>query len=156
MTASRDIERVPMPRRLLLLLALLPGTAPALDFFLIREPVYALVGTELFTGEGRARVDRSGVLAVRSTLDPMLHCVGRFAFTSRSAGEAELHCSDGVAARLAFESLGLTSGHGRGTTPRGPASFTFGLSPEKAAPWLDIPPGKRMVKSATGVRLEDF
>lgn len=127
--------------------------APAFELFVAKEPVYAVVDGELFTGEARARLDRSGKLAVRSTRDPSRHCEGQFRFTASDRGEAALQCSDGSDFRLLFQAMGLASGHGEGPTPHGTVRFTFGLSPEKATPHLGLPAGARLVKAEGGVRL---
>jgi hypothetical protein len=139
----------------LALAALRPGVALAFDFFVAHEPVYALVGEELFVGEARARIDRSGKLAVRSTLEGSMHCEGTFRFTHSDAGEVSLQCSDGTKVELNFDAIGIASGHGRGLTPRGPVRFAFGLSPEKASPYLELPKGKRLVRTAAGLRIQE-
>jgi hypothetical protein len=65
-----------------------------------------------------------------------------------------MHCDDGAEAKLPFTTLSTFSGHGRGSTPAGPASFTFGLEPEEAAKHLELPPGKRLVRRGERLRLE--
>ncbi|MEN9704662.1 MAG: hypothetical protein RLZZ393_541 [Pseudomonadota bacterium] len=131
-----------------------PAKTQAFDLFIAREPVYAVVDGELFVGEARARIDRSGTLAIRSTLDPQLRCTGHFHFLNGAGGEARLRCSDGNEARLEFEALGIASGHGSGETPRGRVHFAFGLSPGKAAAWLALPAGTSLVKTPDGLRLQ--
>jgi hypothetical protein len=91
---------------------------------------------------------------LRSVLDPKGKCFGSFRFTDAKTGVADMHCNDGSAARLSFSALSSFSGYGSGSTPNGPASFTFGLRPEVAALHLILPPGKKLVEGSDGLRLE--
>jgi hypothetical protein len=136
-------------------LFLVSRPALAFELFVAHEPVYAFVDGELFEGEAHARLNRSGKLAVQSTRNPLLRCEGTFHFTHATSGEASLQCSDGLNLQLGFEALGIASGHGHSLTTRGPLSFTFGLSPEKALPYLHLPAGKLLRKTSEGVRLSD-
>jgi hypothetical protein len=49
----------------------------------------------------------------------------------------------------------MFSGYGYGRTSRGPASFTFGLTPEQAAKYLTFPKGKQIIKREKGPVLEN-
>lgn len=51
--------------------------------------------------------------------------------TELKTGLADMKCDDGAEARLSFNALSAFSGYGVGSTPKGPASFTFGLNPKK-------------------------
>ena len=97
---------------------------------------------------------RHGTIELRSVRDDRDKCAGRFRFTGLKIGVADLHCDDGAEATLTFNALGLFSGYGAGSTRRGPASFTFGLSPEEAAGHLTLPPGRKLVRVAEGLKLE--
>lgn len=150
------MRSLPAAAFLVLLSGLVPGTAAAFNLFSIREPVYAMVGDVLLAGEAIGHWDRAGTLAVHSTLDDSLRCTGKFHFTGLKGGVARIHCTDGSDVDLEFEGLGPLSGFGRGPTPRGTVRFTFGLSPEEAAPYLSLPPGKRIALTPQGVTLLDL
>jgi hypothetical protein len=155
---------VRFPVRLKLLAFLLTGVALLTStqsdaagsrLFSVRQPVYAVVSGVLFAGEAVGYWGRKGTVAVQSTLDDTQHCSGSFRFTGSRVGVATIDCSDGSNLEFAFDALGTFSGWGQGATPLGPARFTFGLSPEKATPYLDLPKGKRIVVSTQGPKLQD-
>lgn len=139
----------------LVLCLLTPGTVAAFSLFTVREPVYAMVGDVLLAGEAIGHWDRTGTLAIHSTLDESLRCTGRFHFTGLKKGVAHIACTDGSDLELDFDALGPLSGWGQGPTPRGLVRFTFGLSPEAATPYLDLPKGKHIVLTAQGPELQD-
>lgn len=117
-------------------------------------PVIAILQNELFLGEAVAYLDRTGTIDVRAALAPESKCHGTFRYTAPNAGLADMRCDDGAAAKLSFNALTTFSGYGYGSTPVGPASFTFGLDAEKAASYLRLPEGKRLVRRSEGLRLE--
>jgi hypothetical protein len=125
-----------------------------IGLFSVTLPVIAILHDELFVGEAVGQIDRTGTIGLRSVLDPNKKCVGSFRYTGLKTGLADMRCDDGVEANLSFNALSAFSGYGYGSTLRGPASFTFGLSPEEAVPHLTIPQGKKLVESAEGLRLE--
>jgi hypothetical protein len=122
--------------------------------FTVTLPVIAILNDNLYTGEAVAHIDRTGAIALRSAANPKDRCVGSFRFTSLKTGLADMRCDDGAEAQLSFNALSAFSGYGYGSTPRGPASFTFGLSPEEAAVRLTVPQGKKLVQKTDGLRLE--
>ena len=124
--------------------------------FSVTLPVIAILHEELFVGEAVGYIDRTGVIDLRSALDPKDKCVGIFRYTGLKTGLAEMRCDDGVEARLSFNALSAFSGYGHGSTLRGPASFTFGLTPEEAALHLAVPQGKKLIERAEGLRLESI
>jgi hypothetical protein len=117
-------------------------------------PVIAILHDDLFVGEAVGYLDRSGTIDLRSVLDPKTKCVGSFRYTGLKTGVADMQCDDGAEARLSFNALSAFSGYGFGSTPRGPASFTFGLDPDEAASHLALPQGKRLIERIGGLRLE--
>jgi hypothetical protein len=125
-------------------------------FFSVRVPVVAILHDELFVGEAVGYVDRTGTIEVKSVVDSADRCVGTFRYTGSDTGVVQLRCHDGSEARLSFEGLGAFSGYGQGNTRRGPASFTFGLDPAEAASHLKVPPDKKLVEGAEGLRLESI
>ena len=125
-----------------------------MGLFTVTLPVIAILNGNLYMGDAVAHIDRTGTIALRSAVDPKDRCVGSFRFTSLKTGLADMRCDDGVEAQLSFNALSVFSGYGYGSTLRGPASFTFGLSPEEAAVHLTVPEGKKLVQRTEGLRLE--
>ncbi len=125
-----------------------------MGLFSVSLPVIAILNDDLFVGEAVGYLDRTGIIELHSVRDDRDKCAGRFRFTGLRIGVADLHCDDGAEATLTFNALGLFSGYGVGNTRRGPASFTFGLSPEEAVGHLTLPPGRKLVRAAGGLSLE--
>jgi hypothetical protein len=101
-------------------------------------------------------VARRATRAVRRSLAAR-HIVGMLAkavcaLTNTPAGAAIANRS--AAARLMFNSLSAFRGDDYGSTPKGPASFTFGLKPQEAMSYLKISPGRKLVETTDGLRLE--
>jgi hypothetical protein len=120
----------------------------------VKLPVIAILHGDLFVGDAIADLNRKGTIDLRSVLDANYKCFGSFRFTDAKTGVADMQCNDGTNARLSFSALSSFSGFGSGSTPNGPASFTFGLRPEVAASHLILPPGKKLVEGSEGLRLE--
>jgi hypothetical protein len=125
-----------------------------MGLFSVNLPVIAILHGDLFVGNAIAYLSRKGTIDLRSVLDANRKCFGSFRFTDAKTGVADMQCNDGSAARLSFSALSAFSGYGSGSTPNGPASFTFGLRPEVAALHLILPPGKKLVQVSEGLRLE--
>lgn len=125
-----------------------------MGLFSVSLPVIAILNDELFVGEAVGYLDRTGTIELRSVRDDRDKCAGRFRFTGLRVGVADVRCDDGVEATLTFNALGLFSGYGIGNTLRGPASFTFGLSPEEATGHLTLPRGKKLIRATDGLKLE--
>lgn len=124
-----------------------------MGLFTATAPVLAILHDDLFVGEAVGYMDRTGTIDLHSVVDTNLKCVGRFEYTGARTGVANVQCNDGADARLSFNALGPLSGYGYGKTSRGPASFTYGLSPEEAAERLTLPKGKKLIKAPEGPRL---
>jgi len=125
-----------------------------MGLFSVKLPVIAILHGDLFVGNAIAQLNRKGTIDLQSVLDANGKCFGNFRFTEANAGIADMQCNDGSAAQLSFSALSTFSGYGSGSTPSGPASFTFGLRPEVAALHLILPPGKKLVEGSEGLRLE--
>jgi hypothetical protein len=125
-----------------------------MGLFSVTLPVIAILHDDLFVGEAVGYLDRTGTIDLRSVLDPKIKCVGSFRYTGLKTGLADMQCDDGAEAKLSFNALSAFSGYGFGSTPRGPASFTFGLKPDEAASHLTLPQGKRLIEKIEGLRLE--
>lgn len=126
-----------------------------MGMFSATAPVIAVLHNDLFIGETEGYMDRTGTISIQSALDPKLKCVGQFEYTGSKSGEATVRCNDGAEAKLSFNSLSMLSGYGYGKSTRGPASFTYGLTPEEATKYLTLPKGKRIESQKQGLRLTD-
>jgi hypothetical protein len=130
------------------------GVEVRIGLFSVTLPVIAILHDDLFVGEAIGYLNRTGTIDLQSVLDPKIKCVGSFRYTGLKAGLADMKCDDGVEASLSFNALSVFSGYGAGSTPKGPASFTFGLDPTEAASYLTLPQGKRLIKGSEGLVLE--
>ena len=128
-----------------------------------------LVNGRVMVGDVRFRIDHTGTLSVAQpepplkadeaappeadttaveAKEPMANCVGRFRYTSTTAGTVDLRCSDGTVAELLVVMLSEIRGYGYGQSAAGPVSLTFGLAPQVAKAYLRVPPGKRLKELA--------
>lgn len=115
---------------------------------------WAVIGEELLTGRALLYTDRSATLELASPTDPnddqavpAISCLGVMRYNSTTTGLAQLHCSNGMQARMEYIAINDSKGYGRGhiaDTPGAVASFTYGLSPEQARAWLLPPPGRQL------------
>ncbi|MBT9553922.1 MAG: hypothetical protein IV088_24015 [Hydrogenophaga sp.] len=160
-TLNFDLSLKPMQIRLSLAVFLAVAAAGCanesgarLGLTSAKSPVLAILADDLFTGEAVGYMDRTGTIDIASVVDPNLKCVGQFRYTGSKAGVATVRCNDGGVGELSFNGLSLLSGYGYGTTSRGPASFTFGLTPEQALKYLTLPKGKQLIKREKGPVLE--
>lgn len=119
-------------------------------------PVLAILHDDLFVGEAVGYMDRTGTIDIASALNPDIRCVGNFRYVGSKVGVASVQCNDGSEAELNFNALSMLSGYGYGKTSRGPASFTFGLTPEEAGAYLKLPARKKLVKRDKKVEMIDI
>ncbi len=99
-------------------------------------PVIAILAGDLFVGEAEGHIGGSGTVWIQSQARPEVSCHGRFSYSAEHGGAGSMRCSDGNALTFQFQRLGLKRGHGTGISTRGPLSFTYGLSPAEAEPFL--------------------
>lgn len=85
---------------------------------------------------------------------PRTSCSGRFRYTSSTAGAIDLRCNDGTSVDLTVALLSATRGYGYGQNAAGPASMTFGLTPQAARAYLLVPTGKQLKDVAKAPFLE--
>jgi hypothetical protein len=139
---------------MLLVTALLAGCAnesgARMGLFSATAPVIAILADDLFLGEAVGYMDRTGTIQIKSSVNEDIRCIGEFRYTGAKTGIARVRCTDGAQASLDFTGLSALSGYGFGTSSRGPASFTFGLTPEQASQYLKLPKGKRLTPSPSG------
>lgn len=128
-----------------------------MGLFSATSPVIAILADDLFLGEATGYMDRTGTIQIKSSVNDDVHCIGEFRYTGTKTGIARVRCNDGAEAALDFTGLSALSGYGFGTSTRGPASFTFGLTPEQASQYLKLPQGKKLTPSPSGKsRLSDI
>lgn len=133
--------------------------APSLSgagLFSATGPVIAIMAGDLFVGEAEGHLNGAGTLAIRAQKNAALTCVGEFTSSAARGGSGQMQCSDGTHATFLFQRLSLRSGHGAGSSSRGPISFTYGLTAEEAGPYLKLPAGKKLAHSGTALELVDL
>jgi hypothetical protein len=86
-------------------------------------------------------------LLIQPVVDEAIRCVGEFRYTGAKTGSGSLTCNDGTSAELQFNSLSSISGYGFGNSSHGPASFTYGLTPEQAGEYSKLPENTRLQKN---------
>lgn len=118
-----------------------------MGLFSAKAPVYAILYEDLFVGTAVGYVNRTGTIEIGSVIDESIRCVGEFRYSGAKTGSGTLTCNDGTTAKLQFNSLSTISGYGYGNSTRGPASFTYGLTPEQSTQYLRLPQGKSLIKS---------
>lgn len=114
-----------------------------------------LINGRVLGGQLKVGIDHTGSLSVSQTAAVVpdkavptvgnpLSCAGQFRYTSTTAGQLDLRCSDGAVVALAVTMLAETRGYGFGQSPMGTVSLTFGMSPQEARAYLMVPPGKQL------------
>jgi hypothetical protein len=96
----------------------------------------------------------SGTTSSTATNISRTSCSGRFRYTSSTAGAVDLRCNDGTSVDMTIALLSVTRGYGYGQNAAGPASMTFGLTPQAARAYLLVPAGKQLKDAATAPFLE--
>jgi hypothetical protein len=118
-----------------------------MGLFSAKAPVYAMLSEDFFVGTAVGYVNRTGAIDIQSVVNDSIRCVGEFRYTGAKTGTGSLNCNDGTSAELRFNSLSSISGYGYGNSTRGPASFTYGLTPEQAEKYLMLPENTRLQKN---------
>jgi hypothetical protein len=118
------------------------------------SPVLAILYGDLFIGEAVGYVNGTGTIDIQSAVYSEKRCVGEFRYTGMKTGIATVTCNDGARAKMQFNSLSMLSGYGFGVSDRGPASFTYGLTPEEASEYLRLPEGSELVETDDGPKLQ--
>jgi hypothetical protein len=130
-----------------------PATVAEAGLFSAKGAVIAILAGELYVGEAEGHLNGAGTLAIHSQKDPGLTCAGEFTSSAELGGKGQLRCSDRRTALFSFQRLDMYSGHGVGKLSRGAMSFTYGLTAEKARPYLKLPAGKRLSHDGTMLKL---
>ena len=116
-------------------------------------PVIAILGGELLVGEATGHLGGWGTLALRSHGKAQRTCAGEFSYSEALGDAGQLKCSDGASAEFRFQRLSLMRGYGTGASGRSALSFTYGLSAEESAPYLELPAGKELRREGNDLEL---
>lgn len=130
------------------------GIATA-GLFSASGPVITLLADELYVGTAIGHLDGSGSITIQAQNNPDVSCVGAFISSAELGGSGSMDCSDGSSSMFVFKRLSIFHGYGVGTHSRGPMSFTYGLTADESASYLDLPPGKRLMKIGNELTLID-
>lgn len=115
-------------------------------------PVIAILDDELLIGEATGRLGGWGTIAL-SGLKAGRTCVGEFSYSEAEGDSGQLRCSDGASAEFRFKRLTMRRGYGAGSSGGSALSFTYGLSAEESAPYLKLPPGKKLRRDGDSLAL---
>ena len=118
-----------------------------------KGPVIAIFDGELLVGEATGHLGGWGTIALRSGGKPERTCEGEFSHGETHGDAGQLRCSDGANAAFRFRRLALKQGYGVGSAGGGALSFTYGLSVEDSAAYLDLPPGKELRRKGDALEL---
>jgi hypothetical protein len=124
--------------------------------FSAKGEIIAILAGDLFLGEAEGHLSGDGTVAIRSQKDPDLTCQGQFTSSAERGGFGQLVCSDGATATFQFKRLSVFRGYGSGKFSRGEMSFAYGLSADEAAPYVKLPPGKRLAYYGKELKLADL
>jgi hypothetical protein len=130
-------------RLAVLALAAWTGVAAAQPFS-STGPVIAIFEGELLVGEATGYLGGWGTIALRSRANAERSCAGEFSYSEALGDAGELRCSDGASAPFRFQRLSPRRGYGTGSSGGSALSFTYGLSAEDSAPYLQLPAGKEL------------
>jgi hypothetical protein len=139
-------------------LAIGMSSAASADMLSATRPVIAMVADDLYTGEAVGHLNGAGTLTMRSQRNPALTCRGDFTSSAANggAGAGRLQCSDGTEATFEFKRLTTFTGFGAGMSSHGPLRFAYGLDSAKAAPYLKLPAGKKLMHDGDQLALADL
>ncbi len=99
----------------------------------------AVVDRRVLRGQASFTKEREANVVLQSSAGPGLTCFGPLRFSSSNHGWIDFSCSNGLTAKVNFRSLSPLSGMGRGMLGSHEFSFVYGLQPEQAAAYLEVP-----------------
>ena len=114
--------------------------------------VIAILDGELLVGEATGHLGGSGTITLHSGAAGARTCDGEFSFGGTGGDSGQLRCSDGTSAAFRFQRLTARRGYGTGSDGSA-LSFTYGLSAEESAGYLELPPGKALRRKGDTVEL---
>ena len=103
------------------------------------SPVIAILDGELLLGEATGHLGGWGKIALRAPSKGGRTCAGEFSYSDAAGDAGQLKCSDGAHAAFWFQRLSMMRGYGAGHPGGSALSFTYGLSAEDSAPYLQFP-----------------
>ena len=130
--------------------------AAAAELFSKTGPVIAIVANELFLGEAEGHLSGAGTIAIHSERNPDVTCAGQFTSSAELGGSGQMRCSDGHTGTYHFTRLSLERGYGVGSYGRHSMTFTYGLTVAESAPYLKLPPGKKLEHNGQMLALVDI
>lgn len=99
----------------------------------------AVVDGRILRGQASFTREREATVLLKSSAEPSLSCFGPLRFNASRNGWVDFACSNGLSVVVAFRALTPLSGEGRGLLGKSEFSFTYGLGPEQAAAYLEVP-----------------
>jgi hypothetical protein len=118
-------------------------------------PVIAIMANDLFLGEAEGHLNGAGTIAIHSQRNPDVTCAGQFTSSAELGGSGQMRCSDGATGTYHFKRLTLEKGYGVGSYRQRSMSFTYGLTFDESAPYLKLPPGKKLEHNGNMLALVD-
>jgi hypothetical protein len=116
------------------------GVAEKFDGWLASNTqAIAVVDGRVLRGQASFTKEREATVALQSSTGPSLTCLGPLRYSASITGWVDLSCSNGQAVRVNFRSLSPLSGTGRGLLGSSEFALTYGLEPEQAAAFLELP-----------------
>jgi hypothetical protein len=117
------------------------------------SPVIAILEGELLLGEATGHLGGWGTIALRAPSKDGRTCAGEFSYSDAAGDAGQLKCSDGARAAFWFQRLSMMRGYGAARPGGSALSFTYGLSAEDSAPYLQVPAGKALSGDGGGLVL---
>ena len=99
----------------------------------------AVVDGRILRGQASFTKEREANVVLQSSAGSSLTCFGPLRFSSSTNGWIDFSCSNGLAVKVNFRSLSPLSGMGRGLLGSSEFVLTYGLAPEQAAAYLEVP-----------------
>jgi hypothetical protein len=128
----------------------------AAELFSKTGPIIAIIANDLFLGEAEGHLSGAGTIAIHSQRNPDITCTGQFTSSAELGGSGQMKCSDGATGTYHFKRLSLEKGYGVGSYRQRSMSFTYGLTFEESAPYLKLPPGKKLEHNGKTLALVDI
>ncbi len=112
-----------------------------MGLFTAKSPVAVTIRGDIFLGWAVGDFTGSGTIDIQSVVNPSTTCVGEFRYISTwtKTGKGTVSCNDGSQGQFNFKGLTNLKGFGYGTSNRGPVTFTYGMTAEEAAQYLQKP-----------------
>ncbi len=112
-----------------------------MGLFTAKSPVAVTIQGDIFVGWAVGDITGSGTIDIQSAIDPKNTCIGEFRYTSTWSlvGKGTVSCKDGSQGQFNFKGLTNLKGYGYGSSTRGPVTFTYGMTAEEAAKYLQKP-----------------